>query len=459
MKIFFVYNIFTFILILCLTDDLSYVKFPIYTNHTPYPRPNETIKMPYYNYFYYNSIYTMLEIGNPSQKIVAKLNMDEYPFYIYYNRCTIMSNFDLNVSKTYKRTPFQYLLTDIYVFTSLVDDFVHISDKDYYVKYLFSPVNNGTAEQKIEKLPYTCAEIGLKIPKPDMKSFNYSFIRNLKLSNAIKTYNFFIEYNEENDDEGEIIIGIEPHNYNKKKYKEDKLVELYSEQFNYDLYWQLKFNEIYYNTNKNNQIEKEKIEILDVGFNHNINIMIAPVEYMYLIEADFFKKNNCTRNILEKNFYNYHCNSLEDIKAFPTIYLNHRSLGHTFEITYKDAFREYNGQYRCLLWFDMSYRHNWVMGKPFLKKYFFSYNVDKKNIAFYGIINKEGEEEESGNDKSENVQKMEIVYITVIVILLIIIGVLSFLVAKNYYHNKKNNKKKAYFMEDSTDMPIDDGKE
>ena len=98
--------------------------------------------------------------------------------------------------------------------------------------YLFSPVNNGTAEQKIEKLPYTCAEIGLKIPKPDMKSFNYSFIRNLKLSNAIKTYNFFIEYNEENDDEGEIIIGIEPHNYNKKKYKEDKLVELYSEQFN-----------------------------------------------------------------------------------------------------------------------------------------------------------------------------------------------------------------------------------
>ena len=67
--------------------------------------------------------------------------------------------------------------------------------------------------------------------------------------------------------------------------------------------------------------------------------------------------------------------------------------------------------------------------------------------------------EESGNDKSENVQKMEIVYITVIVILLIIIGVLSFLVAKNYYHNKRNNKKKAYFMEDSTDMPIDDGKE
>ena len=187
--------------------------------------------------------------------------------------------------------------------------------------------------------------------------------------------------------------------------------------------------------------------------------MIAPVEYMYLIEADFFKKNNCTRNILEKNFYNYHCNSLEDIKAFPTIYLNHRSLGHTFEITYKDAFREYNGQYRCLIWFDMQYRHNWVMGKPFLKKYFFSYNVDKKNIAFYGIINKEGEEEESGNDKSENVQKMEIIYITVIVILLIIIGVLSFLVAKNYYHNKRNNKKKAYFMEDSTDMPIDDGKE
>ena len=447
MKIFFVYNIFTFILILCLTDDLSYVKFPIYTNHTPYPRPNETIKMPYYNYFYYNSIYTMLEIGNPSQKIVAKLNMDEYPFYIYYNRCTIMSNFDLNVSKTYKRTPFQYLLTDIYVFTSLVDDFVHISDKDYYVKYLFSPVNNGTAEQKIEKLPYTCAEIGLKIPKPDMKSFNYSFIRNLKLSNAIKTYNFFIEYNEENDDEGEIIIGIEPHNYNKKKYKEDKLVELYSEQFNYDLYWQLKFNEIYFNLAE----EKKQINIttIDAGLNHNLNIIIAPVEYMENIEKYFFNQKNCKSNRLEHNFYNYDCASLEDIKDFPTIYFIHRTLRYTFEINYKDVFIEYNGRYICLIWFDISSRNNWRFGKPFLKKYFFSFNVDKKIIGFYDMNNNEKKDEKANNYIA--------LYIFVIILLLGVVVTLSFIITRKIFKIQKRNKK-GLTLELSENLSIIDDK-
>ena len=52
-----------------------------------------------------------------AQKIVTKLNFDDYPFFIYYNRCNIKSEFDLNISTTYIKTPFQYLLTDIYTYT------------------------------------------------------------------------------------------------------------------------------------------------------------------------------------------------------------------------------------------------------------------------------------------------------------------------------------------------------
>ena len=453
MKFLFVYNLFTFLLLLSLTDDISFVKFPIYTYHTVPPMPNETIRKPYYNYFHDNIIYTILELGNPSQKIIAKLNFDEYPFYIYYNRCDIASHlasFDLNISKTYIRTPFQYLLTDIYVFTSYVYDYLHYSGKEYNMTYLFSAVNNGSYEEKIEKLPYTCAQIGLKLSKPDAKSYNYNFIRDLKLAKAINTYDLFFEYNDNNDDEGEIIIGVEPHNYSESKYKYEKRIEINTVQYNYDLYWQLRFNEIYFNTKKDNETEQIKIEILDVGLNHNLNIMVAPVEYMYPIEKAFFKKYNCTRNILENNFYNYHCASLQDIENFPTLYLNHRTLGFTFEISYKDAFREYNGEYRCLIWFDMNYRHNWIMGKPFLKRYFFSYNVDKKSIAFYGIIN---------NEEKTNVLQLDTFYIIIITMLLMLVALLSFFIAKVFYHYKKSWKKKANLLEDSTTMPIDDGKE
>ena len=459
MKILFVNILLNFLLIICFTDDKSYVKFPIYTYHTapPMHEPYETTKLPYYKYFHDNIIYTILELGNPSQKILSKLNFDEYPFYIYYNRCTIPSSFDLNISKTYIRTPFQHLLTNIYVFTSYVNDYLHLKykEKQYNITYLFSPVNNGSFEEKIEKLPYTCAEIGLNMPKPDAKSYNYNFIRELKLTGAIKEYYLFFEYDNNNDDNGEMFIGIEPHKYNKNKYKANKLIEINTVQYNYNLYWQLRFNEIYFNIkDNNNESIKKLIEIVDVGLNYNINIFVAPVEYMYLIEKEFFNREdvNCTRNVLQNNFYNYHCASLGDIKKFPTIYLNHRALGHTFEITYKDAFREYNGEYRCLIWFDMKYRKNWIMGKPFLKKYFFSFNVDKKSIGFYGLLN-------DNKDTSENAQKLEAVYIIIIFILLILVGLLSFFFTKIYYNNKKSRKKKAYLLEDSSTMPIDDGKE
>jgi hypothetical protein len=293
MKNFFVYELFIFIFNL-LNQSLitSYIKLPVHTFHTTAPKPEETTKEVYYKYFHDNNIYTILELGWPSQKIVAKLNFDEYPFFIYYNRCIIESSFDLNISKTFKKTPFQHLLTDIYTYTYLVDDSFYFSNKETYkMTYLFSPVNNGTSELKIEKLPYTCAEIGLKIPKPDAKSYNYNFIRELKLLNLINDYTFFIEYNKDNSDEGDIIIGVEPHNYNPDKYKFNQMTAISTAQVAYDLYWQLTFNEIYFNLkDENNETKKISITRLDTGLNHNLNIIIAPYDYMEYIEKNRSKR-------------------------------------------------------------------------------------------------------------------------------------------------------------------------
>ena len=335
----------------------------------------------------------------------------------------------LNKMLFYDCKHIQHLLTDIYAYTYLVDDYLKLSDMETYkMTYLFSPVNNGTLEQQIEKLPYTCAEIGLKIPKPDFKSYNYSFIRELKLLNAIKDYYFFIEYRDDNDNEGNLIIGIQPHEYNKNKYKANQLTEINTVQSSFYLYWQLKFDEIYFNLKEGNDLKKINFVNLDSGLNHNLNIIIAPFEYLEIIEKEFFNKRNCQRNRLENNYYNFDCSSKQDIEDFPSLYFTHRTLGYTFEISYKDVFIEYNGRYMCLIWFDMSTRNNWNFGKPFLKKYFFSYNLDKKMIGFYNMDIKETPHEKKTN--------LTVLYVILIFLLLLIV------IAVNYYSTKKFCKEK-----------------
>ena len=431
--------------------SFSYVRLPVYSYHTTPPLANETLKKPYYNYFHDNNIYTILELGNPSQKIVTKLNFDDYPFFIYYNRCEIKSYFDLNISTTYEKTPFQLISSDIYVFTYQVKDFFKFPniENSHKLNYLFSPVNKDAYEQKFAIFPYTCAVLGLKLANPTLKSYNYSFIRELKKSTLINDYTYFIEYNKDYPDEGNIIFGVEPHEYDKDKYIKEQMSSTSTSQISYDLYWQLQFNEIYFDVkNDKNELNRINITVLDVGLNHNLNIMIAPIDYLEEIEKYFFtkEKTNCRKNRLDNNFINFDCASKDDIKDFPTIYLVHRTLGYIFNITHEDAFIEYNGRYHWLIWIDMTYRKNWRMGKPFLKKYFFSYNGEKKRINFY-----DKKQEDKGS-------KYDVVYIILIVILLHAVIGLSFVLTR-IFCRKGGKKKQANLLQDSDIMPIENENE
>lgn len=416
----------------------SFIKLPLYKY--PSNPPNKTLSYEYNKYFIENNIYTFLEVGTPPQKIVAKLNFNNYPFYIYYNKCEIFSNFELEKSNSYNITPNQYLLTDVYVFTHLVKDFFNFPGKDndnqYKLTYLFSPMNNGSYELKLPHLPYTCAEIGLKLSTPVLMSYNYNFIRELKLSNAIKDYSFFIEYDEKDDNKGYIIIGDEPYEYNKNKYKYYQLKEVNAVHIKRELYWHLKFNLIYYKKIVENNIEIKNLTIYDVGLDYNLNLILGSYEYMEHIEKDFFKdkiKNNlCQKNYLKDSYINYECSNLEDIKEFPALYFVHRNFGFTFELSYKDIFIEYNGKYICLIWFYMRERENWRLGKPFLKKYFFSFNSDRKIIGFYNPNKKAINDQEI---KERNILQKYIYSITIILLLFVVLF-LCYNIARKIYIKK-----------------------
>ena len=436
-------HLFISFMLLCISLPnliLSYLKFPLYTYHTI--PPNKTTDIEYINYFLYNKLYTYLNIGTPPQKMVATINFVNCPFYIYYNRCEISSNFDINQSSTYIETPHQSLLTDIYVYTYLVNDFFYFDkDEKYNLTYLFSPLNKSASERSYQIYPYTCADIGLRLSSPDLKSYNYNFIRELKKSNAIKDYVFFIEYDENNNDKGNLIIGDEAYEYNNKKYKYEQLKEIYAIYVKRDLYWDLNFNSIYFQVKDNQELKTINLEVKDSGLNHNLNIISATYEFYEVIEKEFFnekiKNNTCKRNILKTNYYNYDCNSIEDVKEFPTLYFTHRNLGYTFELNYKDVFVEYNGRFMCLIWINMGERESWELGKPFLKKYFFTFNIDKKIIGFYNLDKKD-------NDKDEK-KINPIFYIVLVIVIIILISSFSwscYLFAKFIYLKRKKNRYK-----------------
>lgn len=103
----------------------------------------------------------------------------------------------------------------------------------------------------------------------------------------------------------------------------------------------------------------------------------------------------------------------------------------------------------CQIWFDMSSRNNWRFGKPFLKKYFFSYNVDKKLIGFYNMETKP----KIIPVKSEN---NNIFAFMIILLLLMVVVVLSYYLTKKFCKEKIIQNKAQKLMELSEDLGTND---
>ena len=93
----------------------------------------------------------------------------------------------------------------------------------------------------------------------------------------------------------------------------------------------------------------------------------------------------------------------------------------------------------------MSSRKNWVLGKPFLKKYFFYFSLEKKIIGFFNQNIKENENE--SNDKFKN-----FLYISLILLLLIIIGVLGYFMAKVIYKYRNSRQKGDELIDEDEDI-------
>ena len=420
----------------------SFVKMPFFTFYNP--PSNNISESSYIKYFEDNNIYSHLILGTPPQKIVSQINFNEYSFNIYSNRCCVPSEFNSDDPKSTTQKDLGFLLTDVYVDTFLTEDVFSLpetnNNKSFILSYIYAPMNNNEFEMGIERYPFTCANIGLKLSSDTMEQFKYNFLRELKALDIIDNYVFYIEYNNTNNDEGNLIIGKKPHEFD-DKYKSYQFREVYAINMKVELYWMMRFDSIYFKIKKDESFQNINLTSnFDATIEHNLNIIIGTYEFMELIEKEFFeekiKKEICKKNYLLKDMINYECDILPEIENFPTLYFEHKNLLYVFEINFEDIFIKYDGKYICLIWFDMKNKDKWRLGKSFLKKYLFIFDLDKKTIGFYNtnIPDKIDPVYEEDNNNMK--------YIIIIVIALAIIAfVLCYLLAKYIYNNRKLKKK------------------
>ena len=388
-----------------------------------------------------NKIYITTEIGEPPQKINLLLTMDSSSLLIanssidssYYNN--IKSNTYLNTEKLdniyFELYTKGYYANDNFIFQISYDN----SNKKKFNNIQFIHV----IEFSDQKYLYS-GYFGLQLPKENKKMH---IIENLKQENAISSYIFNLNYT--SDNEGYLSIGEYPPELKDDKKKEELKrtkalpCENNADINRNDLCWNLKFNDIKFGDIK---VYRERDAKIDPG----LGFIRGTSEYLQKIEGNYFGKlqgGKCTQKLSDNHYYYFECEKNTDLSSFKDLIFVHQELMYNFVLTKDDLFKEYDDKLYFLIVFDkfLSLNNYWILGKPFIKKYSFLYDIDSKQIYFN--VNDNNINENGGGSNF-------IVYWVIISVLgLCVIIMISFVLIKIFL---KPKKKKANELKEDIDF-------
>ena len=451
------YLILYFINICYIKSDYAIFELNTYKNKSYYNK--EQI-----NYFYEslsNMLYSELSLSSKEIKYIMEIKTDLLGFTIYNYNCDIpplnkdanpplLPNFanskvvehiDTNDTQIYGEY-FVYLLNNTLKIKT------NKGEKNILIDYLFSQRDNSNYLKNIILRPYTCFNLGFHLISNKIEDdVALNLIFQLKKQKVIDSYSWFIEYDSNNKEKAKLILGAKPYEYDSNKYKEEneKIVEA-EKRIDQMIYWDLKMNEIYIMKNNEKQLINN---YFTCSLEPSLGVIIGTIGYKNLIEEKLFQpfidNNKCFKEkILTNRYIMFYCE--KDVKdslkksEYVKIYFNHRFLGKTFELDFDDLFEEKNNFIFFKIFFDEGSTDIWKLGKPFLIKYFFYYNFDRKTIGYYNI--KDNNVTEKEEEKNKN-SKIRIILIVIIAILGLIFLILGFLFGRYLYLIKKNKKRNA----------------
>jgi hypothetical protein len=270
-----------------------------------------------------------------------------------------------------------------------------------------------------------------------------------------------IKYNNFFDEEGELIIGGLPHEYD-KNYNEEQLrtAKIYLEG-NLHPEWRLQFIKSFIISNKNNIVNEYIINANNIAsFNIEEFFILGSDDYYNLIQKIFFKeyfsrdicrKQNLEKSKYVKNYFYIICYFNGDkteinsfFKNFPIIKFYQSDMNYNFTLNATDLFTIIPDNNRVLFNVEFLENYNsWVFGKPFFKKYRLIFDDNAKVIKYYLEI--------ENNDYNSLTVKDGKIYRYIIIIVLLILFITSFsfgFYCSKYLYIKFNNKKKGLELKD-----------
>jgi hypothetical protein len=209
-------NVFYKILILFIIIDYSISSYLIYPFKARKSKINGTDKnlTLLFRSILDNNIYINLEVGEPKQIIDVFLRIDICEFYFSEKNKADLSPYYLK--------PIMY-------------------DVNSYIKINKQRISFGLYNTTLGNMP---GILGLSLPYfKDDKTYN--FIEQLKFNDTINNYFWMINYT--SDNEGNIIIGEQPHVVGPKNFKQKDLLTSQPNLYTTKKKWGLRFKDIIFN--------------------------------------------------------------------------------------------------------------------------------------------------------------------------------------------------------------------
>ena len=418
---------FLFLIILFLSNIKSelIMKFNRYNSLKNYENLF-SINVKYFVDYFINNIFTTeIYIGDPAQKIPGYLNPLQSGFYLTKNSCPVKSVYNFHISKSYK-------LIGINNYYSVVN---HRFNDSLYLEYINETINKKYDYEFFSDANLNepiCFLFGTRL----LASGEYiedNLLNRLHKEKLIKSY--FYTFKIINNDEMDFIFDVDIKNDD----NEYSFVKATTKQNYQILIWGLEIDSLKLN---DTVLANEPFK---AEFNINLGCMIGSHSFQdtfknYLYENHIFVTPEIYNNKYEIFVFNKknHQNKLKKI----SLSFYHSVLSYNFVLEYEDIFYEKNDLIYCLIIFNNDKkREYWELGTPFLKKFKFFYDHDKRIIGFTKN-NKENDihdnKSKESDNKSNNNFKIILTIVLSVIFIIIITLFFGFLIGKKVYKVRKN---------------------
>ena len=474
----------------------SYIFFQFSKQNKTHLEKNLTLEN-FIKYYIEPKFSSQIEVGSPPQKVellyssqIYGISMVEDPNYNYvdsfFNKKLSSSICITHVydSKLANGTKRPVTLNDSLYFT-FYDSNLNLISKVELQNYSFVYLTRGDGfdyyiNEKFEKEKEGKAymlygsKVFCKIDTELCETIPYILRHNKIIESEI----FNVIYNNNSDNENydfKIIIGNEPHKMYPDIYDEDDLMYVNALSYVNEVNWIVQFYEVFYfpvnfelnmsdYSNDINQINfdeslksKKVYSSGDRGqMVFDLDAILCPRDFYFSINKTYFGnyKDKCRIHNVKYRYNFFSCDKDFPTDNFPNIYFFHKDLNHTFILTHDELFVIKGNRKYCLIFFDLFDSYFWKLGKTFLKKYSFNYDMPKKRMGFY----KKSKSKQSNNGNNNKIKKNEeknyYVLINLIWLsIILIIGIAVFFIIKKIFCYK-NRKKRANELDDSFDYEI-----